>query len=343
MKHWENNRFYRITVFALIVMLLTGAFYLIRILTHTGEKQNTAYDVTKEHENDTGSSDIAPAPEPESPVEADAASVSESGSDPDFEAVSESGSDPDFEAVSDGETEQDSKPEQDSESDQNSSLKTESETETEAEAATSYSIDPDKPMVALTFDDGPGRGTTAILDLLEQYDVRATFFVLGLCLEQQAQAEKLQRAYDMGCAIGSHTYDHISFKKLSAEEIREQLARTNQMLTELIGSPATLIRPPYGHVTDAAREAADAPFIHWSIDTEDWRSRDAQSVIEEVQEKVQDGDIILMHDIYPSTAEACETLIPWLLEQGYQLVTVPELMDAKGVELENGMSYNSGK
>lgn len=204
-------------------------------------------------------------------------------------------------------------------------------------------LDPEKPIVALTFDDGPGKGTSAILDLLQQYDARATFFVIGLCLEQPAQVEKLQRAYDLGCAIGSHTYDHVSFKKLSAEQIRSQTDRVNELLIQYIGEPASLVRPPYGHITDAAREAAETPYIHWSIDTEDWLSRDSQSIIAIVQENVQDGDIILMHDIYPSTAEACETLIPWLIDQGYQLATVPEMMEARGIAMENGQRYKNAR
>ncbi|MCI8401994.1 MAG: polysaccharide deacetylase family protein [Lachnospiraceae bacterium] len=204
-------------------------------------------------------------------------------------------------------------------------------------------IDPEKPMVALTFDDGPGPGTTAILDLLEQYDARATFFIIGERLEYPVQAEKLIRAAELGCVIGSHTYDHISFKKLNAGQIREQIDKTNEILIQYIGIPATLIRPPYGHLTEEAREAADSPYIHWSVDTNDWLTRDAQAVIEEVQENVQDGDIILMHDLYSSTAEACETLIPWLIEQGYQLVTVPEMMEAKGITMENGKMYKNGR
>lgn len=307
MKQWGKNWFYRITFFTAILMLLAGIFYLFRELILAGSSQFTSYDVTQEGVN-------APQENPEPATVSD--QLMETAHS---------------EAVSSSELPRQTEP----------LSPTSAQTDSEESAAAVRTLDPEKPIVALTFDDGPGQGTSNILDLLEQHNVPATFFVIGQCLEQPVQVEKLQRAYDLGCTIGSHTYDHISFEKLNAEQIRSQTARVNELLLQYIGETAALVRPPYGHITDTAREAAETPYIHWSIDTEDWLSRDAASVIAIVQENVQDGDIILMHDIYPSTAEACETLIPWLIDQGYQLVTVPEMMEIRGITMENGQRYKN--
>ncbi len=311
MKQWGKGWFYRITFFTAILMLIAGVFYIFRKLILAGSGQYVSYDVTQEgqtaggtEKNDSGTALSGPAA---------TSDITRSDSIQEPTDVPEPSDPP------------------------------ESRSDADDPSDEPRTLDPEKPIVALTFDDGPGKGTGAILDLLEQYDARATFFVIGLCLEQPAQIEKLQRAYQLGCVIGSHTYDHISFKELDAEQIRAQTDRVNGLLMQYIGIPAALVRPPYGHITDEARGAADTPYIHWSIDTEDWLSRDAQAVIDIVQENVRDGDIILMHDIYPSTAEACETLIPWLIEQGYQLATVPEMMEARGISMENGQMYKNAR
>ncbi len=306
MKYWRKNRFARMMFSVALVILMTGIFYLFFRVIPVFSQQYPLPDNTQEGNmvmSVPPSSDEASRQEPSQKRETSTPSSDETSSPgiPSSDA-------PSSDSIPSPETER--------------------------------SIDPDRPMVALTFDDGPGQGTTAILDLLEQYNARATFFVVGLCLEQPRQVEKMQRAYEMGNVIGSHTYDHKSFRKLDESE---QMERTDKAILAALGVSASLVRPPYGHVTDDARSAASTPFIHWSLDTEDWLSRDASSIIAAVQENVQDGDIILMHDSYSSTAEACETLIPWLLEQGYQLVTVPELMEAKGIAMENGQMYKDAR
>ncbi len=370
MKQWGKSWFYRITFFTAILMLIAGIFYLFRKLILAGSGQFVSYDVTQEGQtaslveknnskevlsertSDTSAGSAAdrvsdePAfsdvPEPDDvpalsePAEPDNVTAhSEPAGPDDIPAPSEPAGPDDIPAPSEPAGPDDiPAPSEPAGPD---------DIPAPSEPAGPRVLDPERPIVALTFDDGPGQGTTAILDLLEQYDARATFFVIGLCLEQPVQTEKLQRAFYLGCAIGSHTYDHISFRELDAEQIRSQTERVNEQLMQYTGFPADLVRPPYGHITDEARKAAETPYIHWSIDTEDWLSRDAQAIVAMVQENVQDGDIILMHDIYPSTAEACETLIPWLIEQGYQLATVPEMMEARGIAMENGHMYKDAR
>lgn len=344
MKQWGKGWFYRITFFTAILMLIAGVFYLFRKLILAGSGQYVSYDVTQEGETafDAGTKDSG---ETSSQPETDASGYTPTGYGSDASLPSAAGTAQDPPGLVD--------PPDPSDSSQPTDVPSPVDVSEPAPLSQDPTdggpfseprvLDPEKPIVALTFDDGPGQGTGAILDLLEQYDARATFFVIGLCLEQPVQVAKLQRAYQLGCVIGSHTYDHISFKKLDAEQIQSQTDRVNELLMQYIGTPVSLVRPPYGHITDEARDAAATPYIHWSIDTEDWLSRDAQSVIAMVQENIQDGDIILMHDIYPSTAEACETLIPWLIEQGYQLATVPEMMQARGIAMENGQMYKNAR
>ena len=187
-------------------------------------------------------------------------------------------------------------------------------------------VDPAKPMVALTFDDGPHpTNTDALLDILEENGAVATFFQVGQNLWKDPDA--IRRAEAMGCEIGSHSYRHADLSKLSAEAIAADLQKADDAFIEVLGHAPTLLRPPYGSVNQAVKTTTGRSIITWSIDTEDWRSRNAGKVIASVQGSGDlSGQVILMHDIHDSTIEAAETLIPWLVEQGYQLVTVTELI-----------------
>ena len=344
MKQWGKNWFYRVTFITVILMLIAGVFYLFRKLILAGSGRYASYDVTQEGQAallekaeipSAGTAVPLPAP---SLSERTVPAESKAGEDMPGPVPGAEAPDPGFEAPPAGTADFVSGSEA-----SDPAAETSGSGAYPSDPAAPRILDPEKPIVALTFDDGPGRGTAAILDLLKQYDARATFFVIGLCLEEPAQVEKLRQAAELGCVIGSHTYDHISFKELDAGQIRSQTERVNELLVQYAGTPAPFVLPPYGHITDEAREAADMPYIHWSLDTQDWLSRDAQSIVAAVQENVRDGDIILMHDIYPSTAEACETLIPWLIEQGYQLATVPEMMEARGITMENGQMYKDAR
>lgn len=200
-------------------------------------------------------------------------------------------------------------------------------------------VDPTKPMTAVTYDDGPSRKITPqLLDLLEEHGAVATFFEVGQMLKNTTRF--LQRMEDMGCEVANHTYDHKYFNKLSAAAIHDEIEKTNDIIKSVLGHGASLVRCPGGITTDVVRETVEYPLIYWTIDTRDWESRDAQKVIDHVvKDKNLDGDIILMHSLYESTLEASRTIIPYILENGYQMVTVSELAFFRGVELQNGVTY----
>ena len=202
-------------------------------------------------------------------------------------------------------------------------------------------LDPNKKAIALTFDDGPSKQTRKILATLAEYDGRATFFTVGERLDDYS--ETLKMIYDSGCQIGMHTYSHANLRKLSKSEILDEINKTNDLIYKYTGEYSHLVRPPYGAVNDKVKATVEQPMINWSIDTRDWESRDANSVYNEIMNNVEDGDIILMHDLYSSTAEAVSRVVPELVAQGYQLCTVDELFKLKGIELTAGKVYLSAK
>lgn len=203
-------------------------------------------------------------------------------------------------------------------------------------------VDPTKPMVALSFDDGPhAPATRRILDALEKVGGRATFFVLGDRLaESRSSAEVLKRAHDLGCEIGNHTYDHANLKKLDSKDITDQIKKTSDLVKEITGQPTSLVRAPYGAINEFVKATVGGPLINWSIDTLDWKTKDPAKIIPKILNDVHDGDIILMHDIYKTSAEAAEEVIPELVKRGYQLVTVSELMEAREVVMASGKTYS---
>lgn len=200
------------------------------------------------------------------------------------------------------------------------------ETPDEPQTETSRVIDPDKPMVALTFDDGPSTGATnRILDTLEKYGVVATFFDVGYRVERYP--EVTQREQALGCEIGSHSYDHKNFSTLTASQIQADHAKTDAIFQKVIGKTPTLFRPPYGSINATVQQNSPYSVVTWSVDTLDWKSRNADSILATIQKEGNlDGKVILMHGIYDSTADAVQKLVPSLLEQGYQLVTVSEMI-----------------
>lgn len=195
------------------------------------------------------------------------------------------------------------------------------------------------PMVALTFDDGPGKYTDRLLSCLEENHVKATFFMLGSNVPRYPEAVK--RMQELGCEIGNHTTNHKKLTSLTPEEVRSEIEQTNQNLTNIIGTGATLMRPPYGAYDDMVKQNSSLPLILWSIDTLDWKTLNAQSTVDTILDSVKDGDIILMHDIHSTSVDAAEIVIPELIKRGYQLVTVSELAAAKGKTLSAGTGYGS--
>ncbi len=213
---------------------------------------------------------------------------------------------------------------------------TETTPETTEETDMTYEIDPTKPMVAITFDDGPNTTTTVqILDILEEYNVRASFFVIGDNINDKS-GEVMKRAYDMGCEINNHSKTHQSMPNLTADEIRAEIEYTSGKVEEITGEAPKFFRPPYIAVNNTMYDSIDMPFI-CGFGCNDWENNvTAKMRATKTLEQVCDGAIILLHDFYGNTptVEALKTIIPSLLDQGYQLVTVSELFEAKGVEIK---------
>lgn len=199
------------------------------------------------------------------------------------------------------------------------------------------SIDPNKPMVALTFDDGPGPRTKELLDALAKNNSHATFFMLGQ--KVPSYSGEVKRMKELGCELGNHSFDHADLSKLDAGGVHSEVDKTNENIKKAAGAAATVMRPPYGAVSDIMKTSAGMPMILWNIDTLDWKTRNAEKTIDTVMNSVKDGDIILMHDIHTESVDAAIELIPRLLEEGYQLVTVSELAAAKGENIQNGGVY----
>ena len=201
-------------------------------------------------------------------------------------------------------------------------------------------IDATKPMCALTFDDGPNyKNTNRILDVLEKYGVVATFFDLGSLVEKNPDVVK--RGEKLGCEIGNHSYAHKDYNKLTNEQIKDDIRKSEQAFIRAIGHKTNLFRPPYGNANQRVRNTIDYPLINWNVDTLDWKTKNSSNIIAEVRKiNNHDGRIILMHSIYDSTAKALETIVPELIQKGYQLVTVSELAYYKGyTSLQHGKIY----
>ncbi len=199
-------------------------------------------------------------------------------------------------------------------------------------------IDTSKMMVALTYDDGPSQYTPEILSILRQYGSVATFFVVGSRVS--GYADTVRSAHDMGCEIGNHTYSHQTLTKVGVPTIQSQIGATNSAVQNITGTSPALMRPPGGGHNPTVRSAVGMPVIMWSIDTLDWKTRNAASTQAAILNKVQDGDIVLMHDLYSQTAAASRVVIPELVRRGYQLVTVSELSDCRGA-MTNGEVYSA--
>ena len=200
-------------------------------------------------------------------------------------------------------------------------------------------IDPSKKMVALTFDDGPGPYTDEIVDCLNKYGAHATFFVVGNRVN--TYKNELKYAYDSGNEIANHTYTHPTLTKLSTSKMSSEVSKTDSAVKKITGEVPALMRAPGGATNSTVRKTIKKPFIYWSIDTLDWKHRNASKTVNTVMKNVKDGDIILMHDIHKATKTAALELIPKLQKAGYQLVTVSELAQYRGNNLKNGTTYYS--
>ena len=202
-------------------------------------------------------------------------------------------------------------------------------------------IDKKKKMVALTYDDGPSIYTPRVLKTLKENNAVATFFVVGNRVP--TYSDTVKKAHDMGCEIGNHTYEHKSLPNLSETEVKRQISKTNKEVKKAIGEKPVIMRPTGGATNTNIKKWVGMPSIIWSVDTLDWKTRNADSTRRAVLNRVKDGDIVLMHDLYSATATASETIIPELVRRGYQLVTVSELAECRGGMKETGAYYSFRK
>lgn len=201
-----------------------------------------------------------------------------------------------------------------------------------------YRHKPGSRMIALTFDDGPSRYTPVILDKLQEYGAKATFFVVGSRVSKYADI--IKREADMGMEIGNHSWSHANLSKLSASAVNLQKTQTDDAVRQITGKNTTLVRPPYGSKNQTVSDVFNLPVILWSVDTLDWKTRSVKSTVDNVIRNAKDGDIVLMHDIYEESANAAAELIPKLIDEGYELVTVSEMAAARG-GLKNAQVYSS--
>ncbi len=196
----------------------------------------------------------------------------------------------------------------------------------------------DPPLVALTFDDGPRSSTTGpLLDGLELREVPATFFLVGSRIP--GNEDLVRRMAVEGHQIGIHTYDHVKLKGLSRQDFDLQVGKTRVLITRLVGEGNYWLRPPYGLIDRQAENWCGGPVILWSVDPEDWKDNDIDRVVAAVAEHVSDGDIILLHDLFPSSAQAALRIVDTLLARGYCFVTVEQLMAERGVTPKSGEQY----
>ncbi|MDD6160640.1 MAG: polysaccharide deacetylase family protein [Oscillospiraceae bacterium] len=194
------------------------------------------------------------------------------------------------------------------------------------------------PCVALTFDDGPRSDTTPVLlDGLAQRGVHATFFVIGDRIP--GREDILKRMAAEGHQIGVHSQNHKALSDLNTAGLEEEVTRLEETLTQLLGQREFMIRPPYGFTSPCLRRWAKEPIILWSVDTMDWSDHDTDRQVRVVVDKAQDGDIILMHDIYHASVDTALRAVDELMARGYRFVTVEELFALRGVEPQGGKEY----
>lgn len=196
----------------------------------------------------------------------------------------------------------------------------------------------DKKLIAFTFDDGPSNGpTNKLLDNLDRFEARVTFFVLGSRVNQYSSS--LLRAYEQGNQIGSHTYSHLNLFKLKDADILREITNTNANVNAIIGEEPRLLRPPYGNINSEIKSLTNMYTILWNIDPEDWKYKDKDKIAANIVKNAHDGAIVLLHDIYETSVDGAILAMEQLQQEGYAFVTIDEMVTLKNVELDKSKSY----
>lgn len=196
-------------------------------------------------------------------------------------------------------------------------------------------------VIAFTFDDGPSKYTRDIMDILDKYGAKATFFEVGYMIK--SRKEIVLEVLNRGHEIGNHTTDHSNLNKLSDEKVKEKVYNNNDTFKEITGKDFPLLRPPYGNCKTAIRDLIDVPIIKWSVDSRDWESRNRDKIVSVVKSQTKSGDVVLFHDLYATTVEAIKVLVPYYYEKGYKIVSVSELFEINGITLEKSKVYYDAK
>ena len=196
-------------------------------------------------------------------------------------------------------------------------------------------------LIAITFDDGPGKYTGELLDALKKYNAKATFFLVGTCVERYP--ELVKREVEEGHQVANRSWDHAKLTDLSQSAISAELSKTENAIDKACGKDlgTLMVRPPYGSSNSAVQNSANAPLIFWSVDTLDWKYRNAETVKNNIVNNAKDGAIILLHDIHSTSVQGAVAAIEELTGQGYTFVTVSELFRRKGITMSNGTGYHS--
>ena len=208
------------------------------------------------------------------------------------------------------------------------------------ENALARGIDPNKPMIALTFDDGPQPDSLIVLEALNAHGAKGTFFVLGRNIAGNEAV--LKKIAESGHQIASHSWSHPNFRDISDSAVRSQMERSMEKILEVTGQAVTMMRPPYGATDRNSRRPLaqlNLPIILWSIDSLDWKTRSASATVNTILNQAHNGAIVLCHDVWNTTGEAMKEVVPRLMERGFQLVTVAEMMSFRKEPLKPGWEY----
>lgn len=201
----------------------------------------------------------------------------------------------------------------------------------------------DLVQVALTFDDGPSSTyTPQLLELLNKYDIKATFFLVGEMMSYSKNV--VTQIGANGHELGYHTWGHTYFSQMSAQQIKDDFNRFNTMLTELCGRGATVYRAPGGGITNQALKTINLPHIYWSVDTRDWETRNTTKVKNAILNGLRDGAIILLHDIHGTTLSGTREALDHIFKNDLdvEFLTVTQLLSRKGTAPSSGVTYYNG-
>lgn len=195
-------------------------------------------------------------------------------------------------------------------------------------------VDPNKKMIAFTLDDGPHKtNTLKVVEMFEKYNGRATFFELGKNITLYPDVVKT--VYEHGFEIASHSWDHPDLRKFDAEGLNKQIVDTQNAIYKITGAEPTLIRPPYGAFNDNVKSVVKNNGMEialWSVDTLDWKLKDANKIKETIINNSYDGAVVLLHDIHNFSVEGLEMALGELYNRGYQFVTLDTLKQYKDLK-----------